>query len=223
MARKRIGGGMSGRRAPAREGSAGKGAPLPDFVGAEAFLNWDPGRWWQFKEISTNTQSRWECAQLAPDRLQLRATLGARVVLHTVAAKEAGPLTQYIVLRSQVDDLTITWAGGLVMPAPWRVGQMTSARSDKGANPATGNPVEMRITLVKHDEAFKPPADMPFFPSGRLLRVIQLQQVVADVSLGTILFTSTQLYALGLGIFSVGGQNFGIPYKLVLEDTGPRL
>ena len=193
--------------------------PVPDLIVVAPFLNLGSTRWWEFTDIASGQTSRWECDSPAPDRFQLRARLGKLLIEHVVQSKEVDEqgtqLQQYTILQSKIDDKSVTWVGGLVMPAPWKVKTSVSATSKEAANPATGNAVQLVVTLTRTGP-FKPPAGTPF-PPGQDLHVIELKQVVKDTKLGTVLAESNQVFAIGLGICLAQGQNFGVPYKLQFQ------
>jgi hypothetical protein len=192
---------------------------VQDLVVVAPFLNLGSTRWWEFKDVSTGQTSRWECQSPAPDRFQLRARLGNLLIEHVVQSKDVDQdgtqLQQFTILQSRIDDKSVTWEGGLVMPAPWKVGASVSATSKEAANPATGNPIKLAVILTRTGP-FKPPAGTPF-PPGQPLHVIELTQVVTDTGLGTVLAKSDQVFALGLGICSAKGSNFGVSYKLEFQ------
>jgi len=194
---------------------------VPDTAVVASFLNLGPARWWQFKDLNSNGKiSRWECAELTPDRFQLRARLGNTRVEHVVESKEVElegvRLPQLTVVESKIDDQVATWIGGLVMPASWKVGDTVSATSKEAANPATGNPVQLTVKLVKHG-GLQPPPGTPF-PPDRPLEVIELDQRVIDAKLAIKLAESHQVFALGLGICEAKGNNFGSYYALQFQD-----
>jgi hypothetical protein len=206
---------MAEREKPA---AASKAAPLPEFIAVEPFLNLGSTRWWQFTDRNTHQSSRWECTEPAPGRFELKARLGKKLIEHVVKAEPDATQTtrQFTFVQSKMDGQVTTWVGGLVVPAPWKVGQSVSATSETGANPATGHPIELTLRLIKHDEAYKPPDDAAFPPDLRL-NVIELELTGRDVGLGTPLLKSQQVFALGIGIIEAIGQNFGDYYVLKFD------
>lgn len=186
-----------------------------EIITPHLFFRIDQGaRVWEFIDKSTFKPGRIECSQTAADRILVKMDLPIdkgelewQVLRDPFVPADQSP--QFELIRSFGRGTTFTWQQKLRIPYTWKVGDSASALSKEG-NPATGNPIELKVTLLRYGVKVPKPGWGRLFPADMIVHGwIQVKQIVKDSQLGTVLSEMTTTYVLGLGVVYVAGQYFG--------------
>jgi hypothetical protein len=193
--------------------------PTEDGVQISPFLNLANGHQWVYEDKATTPDHPVTLSCVQPvsnhaDWLQITVTPDHILPTIVMEVKEV-PEREYLWLQASMSGTTLTWKGGLLLPAHWKVGEVRTATSAQSA-PIEWVPGDISLKLLDKPHPVPPELHLPpgIVPPDTL--VLDIAQTLRANQ--RTLTSGTLIFAKKIGLVAANVQNFGVWHVLRLKQ-----